>query len=42
MEEEELHLRMPLKPALGHLKLDEIRGEVVDRLFAGLCEQRSG
>ena len=40
VEEKELHLRMHLKPALGHLRLDEIRGEVVDRLFAGLRKPR--
>lgn len=40
VEEKELHLRMHLKPALGHLRLDEIKGEVVDRLFAGLRKPR--
>jgi integrase len=40
VEEKELHLRMHLKPALGHLRLDEIKGEAVDRLFAGLRKPR--
>jgi integrase len=40
IEEKELHLRLYLKPALGSVKLDEIRGEVVDRLFAGLRKHR--
>jgi integrase len=40
IKEKELHIRLYLKPALGKLKLDEIRGEVVDRLFAGLRKPR--
>jgi integrase len=40
IKEKELHVRLYLKPALGRLKLDEIKGEVVDRLFAGLRKPR--
>jgi hypothetical protein len=32
----ESHLRLYLKPTLGHVSLDRVRGEVVDRLFAKL------
>ncbi|HEX7507068.1 MAG TPA: tyrosine-type recombinase/integrase [Polyangia bacterium] len=36
----EMELRVHLKPALGSLRLDEIKGEVVDRLFANLRKPR--
>lgn len=36
----EMELRVHLKPALGRLRLDEIKGEVVDRLFADLRKPR--
>lgn len=34
--EKEGHLKRHLKPHLGHVPLDRVRGEVVDRLFAKL------
>jgi len=40
VREKEFHLRVHLKPALGKLKLDAIKGEVIDRLFAGLRKPR--
>jgi len=40
IKEKELHIRLYLKPALGKLNLDEIRGEVLDRLFVGLRKPR--
>jgi integrase len=40
VEEKELHIRMYLMPVLGRLRLDEIRGEVIDRLFATLRKPR--
>jgi len=40
IDEKELHVRVHLKPAFGRLRLDEIRGEVVDRFFAGLRKPR--
>jgi len=36
----EMELRVHLKPALGHLRLNQIKGEVVDRLFADLRKPR--
>ena len=36
IREKESHLKLYLKPELGELRLDKIRGEVVDRLFASL------
>ena len=39
-KEKELHLRLYLKPVLGGMLLDEIKGEAVDRLFASLRSPR--
>jgi len=36
VEEKEIHLRLHLKPTLGRLTLDKIRGEVVGKLVARL------
>jgi integrase len=36
VHEKESHVRLYLNPALGSLRLDAVRGEQVDRLFAGL------
>ena len=36
VQEKESHVRLYLNPALGSLRLDAVRGERVDRLFAGL------
>ncbi len=38
-QEKEIHLRLHLMPSLARLRLDEIRGEVVNRLMARLKEE---
>src|SRR5262249_8919140 len=42
VEEKEIHLRRHLKPVLGALRLDEIRGEKVAALFRSLREKGLG
>ncbi len=39
-KEKMMHVRLYLKPVLGKLRLDQIKGEVVDRLFASLRSPR--
>ncbi len=39
VREKEIHLRVHLLPVLGTVKLDQVRGEVVHRLFAELHEK---
>jgi len=41
IREKKIHVRRHLVPALGRLRLDEIRGHVVDRFFADLRKPRS-
>lgn len=38
--EKEHHLRLHLKPELAKVRLDRIKGEVVDRLFAALRQKK--
>jgi integrase len=38
VREKEIHLRVHIKPRLGHLRLDEIQGEPVAGLFAAMRE----
>jgi len=40
IREKKIHVRRHLLPALGRLRLDEIRGHVVDRFFADLRRPR--
>jgi len=41
IREKQIHIRRHLKPALGPLHLDDIRGHVIDRLFADLRKPRA-
>ena len=41
IREKEIHTRVHLVPAFGSLTLDKIHGEVVDKFFARLREQKS-
>lgn len=40
VSEKEDHLELHLKPALGNLLLDQVRGEAIDRFVAGLREKK--
>jgi len=40
IREKKIHVERHLVPALGRLRLDEIRGQVVDRFFANLRKPR--
>lgn len=40
LKEKEIHLRVQLLPALGHLRLDAIKGEVLDAWFASLTRAK--
>ena len=42
VREKEQHLRLHLLPVLGELRLDQVRGEAVDRLFAALLDKGLG
>ncbi len=41
IREKEIHVRRHLVPALGRIRLNDIRGQVVDRFFANLRKPRS-
>jgi integrase len=41
VREKAIHVRLHLLPVFGRLALDQIRGEVVDRFFAGLRKPRA-
>jgi integrase len=40
VREKKLHLKLYLVPAFGRMKLDEIRGEAIDRFFADIRKPR--
>ncbi len=42
VREKEHHLRLHLKPGLGELPLDQVRGEAIDRFFAELADKGLG